>query len=450
MTQCEPKSSVRTDTDNLLWGFWIRWQALTVAERFVCANIVLIPVWWIVGLYRLMPLLLLLSVALYEWWQYRELRMKSPSLPVVALLTFGAYQLVRVLLFYYEPQREIKISDVVIFSFCPAFWLWYIQSNNIRIRMKVVAWACTVSVVQMIGFWLFLQFVLPEDFWSDRVPNLFTLLTGKTSDNKGDYLLPYIPRTIVGELNRFSFFFLYPEFFAVVAGFMGLVALDIKNRLWSGLLFLACVFLIFLSATRMVWVAFPLVLGLRYLFSTFGKRWGPPVIFALTAAVSFTMLSLPPATDLLLDKLTNGVQSVNEIRAGSSEIRFQIYRQTWEDIQDNPLWGYATRGATVQLYGSSSVGSHSVILGNLLYLNGLVGTVIFIVFWISLFIWFYETRKERPLTCLCLLTFYTLVSPTLALIYEMPISSLLVLLCAAIRHPKQKYVPDKTRALRGI
>ena len=201
MTQYEPKFSVRTDTDNLFWGLWIRWQALTVAERFVCANIILIPIWWIVGLYRFMPLLLLLSVALYEWWQYRELRLKSPSLPVVALLAFGAYQLVKIVLFYYEPQREVSISDVVIYSFCPAFWLWYIQSNNIRIRMKVVAWACTVSVVQMIGFWLVLQFVLPDNFfWSLRVPNLFTLLTGKTPDSKGDYLLPYIPRTIVGEL----------------------------------------------------------------------------------------------------------------------------------------------------------------------------------------------------------------------------------------------------------
>lgn len=92
------KSSVRTQTDNLFSGIWIRWRAMTVGERFVCVNIVLIPAWWVVGLYGYMSLLLLLGVALYEWQQYGELRLKRPSLPVVALLAFGAYQVVSLLL----------------------------------------------------------------------------------------------------------------------------------------------------------------------------------------------------------------------------------------------------------------------------------------------------------------------------------------------------------------
>ncbi len=436
------KSSVRKapGADNLFFGICIRWQAMTVGERFVCANIVLVPIWWVIGLYYYMPFLLLLSVALYEWRQHGELRLKRPTLPVVALLAFGTYQLVRVLFSYYVPGR-VNFSDVIILSFCPAFFLWYIQSNNIRIRMQVVAWAFTVSAVQMLGFWLLLQFVLPETiFLSPRLPTVLGLLTGKGigGDDNNYFLSPYIQRSLVKGVNRFSLFFLFPEFFAVVVGFMGLVALEIKNRVWSWLLFSICGFLFFLSATRIVWVVFPIVVCLRYFFSTFSKPRSRPIIFALIAVASFTTLALPPATDLILDKLTHGVQSVNEVREDSSEVRLEIYKQTWEDIQENLLWGYMSKGEAVNAISNSRIGSHSVILGSLLYRTGLVGTGIFIVFWISLFIWFYETRMGRPLIGFCVLIFYTLVSPTLALVYDMPISSLLILLCAAIRQPKLK------------
>jgi hypothetical protein len=434
------KSSARRDpgADNLFSGIWIRWRALTVGERFVCANIVLLPVWWVVGLFYYMPLLLLLGVALYEWWQHGEVRLKHPNLPVVALLAFGTYQLVRILFSYYEP-RTVTFTDVILISFCPAFWLWYISSKDIRIRMEVVAWACTVSVVQMLGFWVLIQFVLPENFfWSSRFRTVLGLFTSKR--DKTFYLFPYIPRTVLEGVNRFSLFFLYPEFFALVTGFMGLVALEIKNRLWSWLLLLACVFLIFLSATRIVWVAFPIVVGLRYLFSTFSKRRRSPVIFALIAVASFTIFTFPPTSDLILTKFISGAESINNVRADSTDTRLEIYRQTWEGIQDNFLWGYMSKGPPVAVFRDSRVGSHSAILGSLLYQTGLVGTGLFTVFWILLFIWFYETGAGRPLIGFCVLIFYTLVSPTMALVYDIPISSLIVLLCAAIRRPKLKSV----------
>ncbi len=440
MTQLhKPKSSVReAQTNNLFSGIWIRWRALTVGELFVCINILLIPVWWVLGIYQFLPLLLLLGIAIYEWLQYGELHLKRPNLPVVALFAFATYQLVKILLNYYAPGRPGLLITVVLPWFCPALLLWYIQSNNIKIRMEVVAWACTVSVVQMFGFWLLLQFVLPENlFMPPRLSTLLGLFTGRDDGYKR--IAPYEMSSLkIGELYRLSLFFISAQFFAVVAGFIGLVALEIKNRLWSLLLFLACVFLIALSTARVVWVAFPIVVGLRYLFFYFGKRWGPPVIFALIAVASFTMLSLPPISNLIFGQFTNIAQTVNDLRANSTSARLEIYRQTWNAFQENPVWGHVGKGELISLNSSSQnlVGSHSVILGNLLYENGLVGTVIFTVFWISLFIWFYQTRAERPLTGFCVMIFYTLVSPTLGALYGMPLASLLILLCAAIRRPK--------------
>lgn len=167
MTQLyKPKSATRkAETNGLFSGIWIRWQALTGAERFVCANIVLLPVWWVVG-YLLMALLLPLGVILYELRKYGELRLKRPNLPVVALLAFATYQVVQAFIFrlFGAPGLASTLQSAAMLSYCPAFWLWYIQSNNIRIRLEVVAWACTVSVIQMLGFWFAIEFFLPETF----------------------------------------------------------------------------------------------------------------------------------------------------------------------------------------------------------------------------------------------------------------------------------------------
>jgi len=440
--------------DRMKAGVWLRWQALTLGERFVSANIICIPIWWVLGLYEYLPFLLLAIVAAYEVYRYGKLRLTNPQLPVIALLTFGMYQLGRLLVLrvVYFQYGTITISDILILSFCPAIWLWYIQSNNIKIRLEVVAWACMISVLQIFVFWVLLQFVIPDTvFWPARLRTVSGILTGRGvgEANKNFYLLPFLPRTLVADFNRFSFFFIFPEFFAVFVGFISLVALELKSRWRSFLLLIACVFLLFLSATRMVWVALPLVIGLRYLFIALSKRWGTQAVLFLIAIASFVTFSMPPATDAIIGKFTNSIQAVNEVRADSSEVRFEIYRQTWLGIQEDPFWGYMSKGEAISATSTSSVGSHSAILGSLLYRTGVIGTLMFTVFWVSLLLWLYETRADRPLLPFCMMSFYTLAAPTLALVYDMPISSLLILLSIAIgqREVKSQKLKVKSQKL---
>jgi O-antigen ligase len=442
--------------DKLFVWFWMRWSTLTAAERFACAHIILIPVWWVAGLYKYMLLFVLLCVVAYEVLQHRELRLQLPSLPVVALFTFGAYQIVRIFIHYAEPGRP-SFSGVFMSWFCPALLLWYVQSNNVKIRIEPVAWACTVSAIQMIVFWLLLQFVLPKSlFLPPQIPTLFTLVKGGLDPEDAatgiisPFLAPYeISTGSVGNLYRLSLFFVSSQLFGFISGFFSLVALEIKNRWWSLLLLAASFLLMALSATRAIWVVFPLVFGLRYILNKFGNRWGPPIISAALAAISFVLLSIPPATYGFLNLLASTSQSVDEMRAGSTEQRMEIYRQTWLAIQENPLWGHGSRGGVISLSGAdyNLVGSHSVILGDLLYMNGWVGTVIFVTFWISLFVWLYQTRTGRPFLCFFLLLLFTLVSPTMAAVFDTPFSALMILLCVAIRYPKQNALKPK-RALR--
>lgn len=447
----QTRSVRKAKTNNLFFAGLIRWQALTAGERFVCINIILVPIWWAAGIYKFLPFLLLSSIVLYEWLRSGDLYLKRPNLPVVALFTFGAYRVGQILAHYNEPGRG-SISTVFFSWFCLACLLWYIQSKDIRIRLEVVAWACTVSAAQMIVFWLLLQFVLPQSlFIPPHLPTFFALVKSQAAeDSSGNFFLlaPYeINNANVGGLYRLSLFFISAQFFGVVAGFIGFVALEIKNRFWSLLLLFTCVLLIVLSTSRSVWVAFPLVVGLRYLYSTLGERWGPPVIFALMAVTSFTTLSFPPITDLVVNQFTGTARAIDQFRAGSTDQRLEIYKQTWQAIQENLLWGHATKGTTlIDPHGPSHnlVGSHSVILGDLLYINGLVGTTIFAVFWISLFVWLYKTRSGRPLISFCVWGLYTLVSPTMAALMDISLSPLIILLCAAIGCPKGNPTTNKT------
>lgn len=424
----------------------MRWGALTVGERFVCANIILIPVWWVLGIYKYMTFILLSCVLLYEWSRHGEIRLKLPSTPVVALFAFGIYQVAQILTNYANPERP-SIGGVFLTWFSYALLLWYIQSNNIKFRVEAIAWACTVSVLQMIGFWFLLQFVLPDSLFKPPIiPTVFALLTGK-AEEEGIFLAPY--QGDLGNVYRLSLFFASAQFLSLVVGCIGLIALEIKNRIWSVLLLIGCVFLIVLTYSRSVWVVFPIVVWLRYLFGTYSQPRNRTIIFALMAVISFTVLSTPPITSLLVDGYTNLTRNVAEMRAESTEQRSEIYRQTWEAVQENPLWGHVGKGKPISLASPQQnvVGSHSVILGALLYNNGFVGTGIFAFFWVSLFTWLYKHRAGRPLTCFCVMIMYTLVSTTLGAMWFTPFSALIILLCVAI-HRSEPNPTASNRALR--
>lgn len=142
------------DDTGTLSGIWLRWDVLTQAERFVCVSIVLIPLWWWIG-WGYIPLLLLFSIISYELLNHGGLRLQRPSLTVVSVIAFGLYRLVG------SNLSEIAVNSVlnpIAFWICGGLILWYIQSNDIRVRLQVVGWACSVSVAQMIVFWLVVHF----------------------------------------------------------------------------------------------------------------------------------------------------------------------------------------------------------------------------------------------------------------------------------------------------
>ncbi len=433
--------------EKLFTGIFLRWSALTLSEKVVCANIVLVPVWWFVGITQYMLLFLSLGIVFYEWRRYGRLRLKSPSLVVIALFAFYAYGYIDNFLISFDAYPSIDIPPDLelnpnirikgLFSFAIPFLVWYIQSNNAKVRLEVVAWACSVSVIQMLLGWLIFQFAFPG--WIDHPPrNLYAILTGKRTFTPGDvggwtnYLAFY-------DEDRVRFFFGHYQAAAAFLGFVSLIAVELKNRVWSCLLLAICIFLLILIGSRSVWLALPAALSIRF-FLTLVKLRLTALVFAFLAIFSFATLSLTPVTEMIFATYTDTASTVADARAGSTEARSKVYKATLERIPDKPIFGHkvegppAMEGPSVFVFNPPRIGSHSFILGELLYKKGLIGMGIFAAFWASLLVWFYETRRGRPMCWFPILALFTLQSAVTILQFSMIMGTLL---CMLIRQPSQ-------------
>ena len=195
LTRLKPNCPHPPPSEELFSGIWLRWSVLTTAEKVVCANIVLLPVWWLIGITNYLLLFLALGIILNEWLHHQKLSLKRPSWAVIALFAFYAYDFLDTLLITLDAYWTIDIpsgSDISFnnviksaFQLSIPFLLWYIQSNKIKVRLEAIAWAGSVSVIQMFFGWLAVQFAFPG--WIDSPPrNLYAILTGKGSFNPED------------------------------------------------------------------------------------------------------------------------------------------------------------------------------------------------------------------------------------------------------------------------
>ncbi|MGF1522025.1 MAG: hypothetical protein ACFBSF_06870 [Leptolyngbyaceae cyanobacterium] len=434
-------------SEPLFSGLRLRWQALTQSERVVTLLITLIPLWWLLG-WKHVFILIAMSVLAYDVRQYGKVRLRRPSLSVIALLVFCLYTLLSQ--YFHSAYQNGSLSPNAILSPLntyagPAVILWYLQSHKIRIRWQVVAWSFAVVALLMVLFWGVIYFGWHQAHYAPP-RSLYGVLTGKSKTyvpgaGNSNYLIPYFStdESFIPGFVRYVYFFPGPESLALIAGFISLLALDIKSKKWSILLFLTAIFILLTSGTRSVALILPLALIVRGLFTT-RQAFGLWFLCALLATLSFTTLSVPSITNQLLETFTSTVEVAGEARADSTAVRGDIYQGTLDGILQSSnrqfLFGYVTTGETVLPgYDPARIGSHSFWLGTLLYRSGVVGTLIFIIFWISLIGYVYQHASDKPIVCR--LMFIMLTFCLVVMEIEMPVMAM-ALLCVAIYKERDK------------
>ncbi len=425
----------------------IRWQALTGAERFVGLAIVLAPVWWFIS-WSYMPLFMTIGLFAYHLVRHKQLGLTRPSLSVVALLLFTGYLIVLYRLRVPDVGPAGIIGLLQMWGTATAL-LWYVQSQKIRIRLTILAWAFSVVVLEAVLYWLFARFVLGEPFFIPS-PNLIATFLGNTTFRStqlgavGNFLNPYNPSVRgPGGLVRYTFFFQHPTISSQVFAFAVLIALDLKNRLWSSTVIGASAFLILVCQSRNVWLVLPIVVLVHWLITT-GKTRGLSALMAALAIVSFVTLSIPQVTEKLADRVTTTAEATGNLRKDSTDVRRDIYIKTWASIlTEPPVIGHAVPGEeVVPGYEFGRVGTESFILGTV-YRAGFLGTGMFLVFLISFLAWLWRTRDDRPLCCFLMLLLLALSS---AVTEFSPLEAIILILCAItyvpkLAQPKPKYRP---------
>ncbi|MEA5579253.1 O-antigen ligase family protein [Anabaena sp. UHCC 0451] len=415
-----PTTSQTKAQSSLFNGIWLNWEALSQSERVYATGIVLIPLWWLWG-WSYLLFLLALGVLAYEYHHQGKIELNRPHPLVLFLFTHSAYGIIAKIVYgSFHPGAAFSTKDFTgTFNdiIAPAILIWYIQTKRIRVRPQVVGWAFSVVVVLMLLFWVVIFFGWKEAEYNPS-RSIFGFLTGKSSTfvigaGNTNYLRPYRTEdSSIAGFARYFFFFHGPESLAVVLGFVNLLALDLKNRVWSFLLLTAGVFLLLLSGTRSAWLALTFVMVIRFLLTT-GKVWGFRFICGLIAIVAFFTLCLPPVTNLILDTANNSAKATSDYRGDSTEVRGEIYRRTIQEIQNSSniqfLFGFVEEGEGVLPgYEPAKVGTHSLYLGTLLYRRGVIGAAIFAGYWLSLIHWLYQTRVGRPLSRLLFFLILTL------------------------------------------
>jgi hypothetical protein len=427
--------------------FLIQWVDLTQSEKVVGLLVALCPMLWILG-WNYVMVFLPMMLFLWHYWTGQRLQLTRPSWVVFFAFFYQVYRFVIGVITRADASvPRMILGGCTAVSFC--FLLWYTESNRIRVRPRVVAWALVILAAEMLLFWLVMQGILgAPTFQPPRT--LFAQLTAKGEEyipgmGNANYLIPYWADDFLpGGGKRFSFFFPYPEDFALVTGLMGLVALDANDAKRTPWLLAASVFLLFLSGTRSNWLIFPFIFVLRYLVIATKQRGGKILLLALGAALSFALLSLPAMTDGLSDAIANLSTSTGNFRQDSTEVRSLIYQRTWESIvdeTDHRLWlGRGQPGETVLPgYAPAQVGTHSFILGSLLYRAGLIGLGLFSCFWVGLISKIYQTRQLRPLSALLMLLYLSLTFITM----DVATTNFLVLLISVLHTDSAPSVTDK-------
>lgn len=399
---------------SLFVGPILRWRALSTAEQVICSLIVLIPLWWVLGLIPYLIFCVAAGVVLHERIYQKKIRLRRPTLAVLCLTSFYLYSSGATLYryFHFDPasldsltsaadlaQKPLKFIDLIesLLQLSFPFLLWYCQSHNIRIRMNVLAWALSVVVLEMLAVCLFCHFVLGNPFY-DAPQTLWAILKGKSGGynrsgefDKTNFLLLYWPtEKSIGAFPRFYGFFNEPQAFAKFMAVSGLIAFSLRNRLWKFIGLAICIFLIGVSGSRSIWLSFPVAVLIGTVLKT-RRLGGVYFTLALLAGLSFMLLCMPPVTNLVMDTTSNTASFVSDFRENSTENRASLYQGAIEAALDNPtnfLLGHPE---------NSWFATHSFILGELLYRRGLVGAGLFLSFDITFLLWLKGKGTSTPL-----------------------------------------------------
>jgi hypothetical protein len=157
---------------------------------------------------------------------------------------------------------------------------------------------------------------------------------------------------------------------APALGFMGniyfFLSIQEKNLRWRLVGMIGAVFMCYVSVSRLAQLSIPIVAGITYLCSSFGR---PAALLVMSVASTILGIIAPK----VIDAYVAFDESFKAARAGSSRVRAALKRigiDRWQN--EAPIWGHGIVEPGPHMVEFMPIGSHHTWVG-LLFVKGIVG-----------------------------------------------------------------------------
>ena len=356
--------------------------------QYLGLTIVLIPLWWIMGvkffIFHLVTLLMFVWVLLK---QRERTSLKMPLENYIFVAFIAVYMVSLVVNLSSIPFSRIIASVNNLSFWILGFLLIYIVYNSFE-RTDYVSFfrSCmifgigsSVFVISAFTFGLLMYkwVTIKSLVWMCLPDKWAEIIYVKAPLLKSSLLL-----SIVGKDKLFERVFPRSPGFNVYGTALGLTMLLVivmsiayikvtnKKKRWFFIIFLETVALI-LSLSRTTVIGFLAAIGIVFIIANIEKSLLMKVIPAILIVLLIFLVIFPPK---------GIINTFSEFRKGSTIWRARLYQLTLSEALKKPVLGYGFKPRTEDF--PVPIGSHSTFIG-MIYKTGFLGLVVFLLFWVS-------------------------------------------------------------------
>ncbi|MGF1539708.1 MAG: O-antigen ligase family protein [Pleurocapsa sp.] len=393
--------------------YQIKHHTFSFAERIIYWTAILTPVWWLLGIQQLFYPLVMAGLLALVFDVSKLFRIDLPT-AVWAWLAMSLIMLWTAFLGINSGGFELPSVAAALVTFIKSYFLIFAclaLPFFSTIRVQVVTRAVSWMSVGMLGN-MILQMGLLIVGVNDLklTPPAAMLLPGEPpasmliqSPLLSDFFNIPFPRTVLHTAD--------PPILGVCGLLCFIICLAETDPRLRRLALTGSLGSLIISFSRSSWVGLPIFFLIFYLFrsklATQLSLWAGTITFLLCTWLELTVKEL----------LQTPSQLFNDARASSSETRDLVVEATLKAWQEKPWLGWGIISGKAWLYEDEyiTLGSFSTYAA-VLYLNGIIGFIIFITALILTLFFFYEPAIKGNILCqrafASLVVFYLLIQAT--------------------------------------
>ena len=391
----------------------IKHHTFSFAERIIYWTAILTPVWWLLGIQQLFYPMVMAALLALAFDAYKLFRIGLPA-AVWAWLAMSLIMLWTAFLGISSSGFEFRPVAAALVTFIKSYFLIFaclalpfFSTIRLKVLTRAVSWmsiGMLANIILQMGLLVVgikdLKFAPPAAMLLPGEPPASMLIQSPVIS---DFFNFPFPRTVLHTAD--------PPILGVCGLLCFIICLEETDPRLRHLALGGSLGSLIISFSRSSWLGLPIFFLIFYLLRSKLtiqlSLWVSTVTFLICTWLELTIKEL----------LETPSQLFNKARTSSSETRELVVDATLKAWQEKPWLGWGIISGKAWLYENEyiTLGSFSTYAA-VLYLNGIIGFVIFITALILTLFFFYEPAIKGNILCqrafASLILFYLLIQAT--------------------------------------